>query len=111
MSWAVSRALERSCGGPLDCETTSVITYDTFGRGFLAGYCNGCHGHAVANRQAAPAATVFDTNEGASVFEYRLAVRARGEDDALPPMPPAGGVTPDARDRLHTTLRENPPLP
>lgn len=95
---------ESSSSGELDCETSSVITYDTFGRGFLAAYCNGCHGGAVANRQGAPGGTVFDTVQGASMHADRIAVRVLDEDDELPPMPPSGGVTPDDRERVRVWL-------
>jgi len=95
---------DSSSGGELDCETSSVITYDTFGRGFLAAYCNGCHGGAVANRQGAPGSIVFDTAQGASMFADRIAVRVLDDDDELPPMPPAGGVTPDDRERVRVWL-------
>lgn len=93
-----------SSGGELDCETSSVITYDTFGRGFLAAYCNGCHGAAVANRQGAPPGIIFDTAEAASMFADRIEIRVLDDEDELPPMPPAGGVTPEDRERLHVWL-------
>ncbi len=90
--------------GALDCETSSVITYDTFGRGFLAAYCNGCHGGAVANRRGAPGDVVFDNAEDASMLADRIAVRVLQADDELPPMPPGGGVTPDDRERVRVWL-------
>ena len=29
------------------CEEQPAVTYDTFGEGFLAAYCDGCHGSEV----------------------------------------------------------------
>lgn len=93
-----------SDGGAPDCENGPVVTYDTFGRGFLASYCNGCHGNAVVERQGAPVDIVFDTAQGASSLADRIAARVIPEGDAPPTMPPAGGITPDDRERVRVWL-------
>ncbi|MCA9709179.1 MAG: hypothetical protein KDK70_25265 [Myxococcales bacterium] len=86
--------------GLAPCDEQPVITYDTFGRGFLATYCDGCHGSAVEDRQGAPDDVVFDTPEGAQDWADRILARSAPADGSPPTMPPAGGVTPDDADRL-----------
>lgn len=82
------------------CEEQPVITYDTFGRGFLATYCDGCHGAAVENRQGAPADVTFDTREQALALADRILARTAPADGSAPTMPPVGGVTEEDRERL-----------
>ncbi len=82
------------------CDAQPTITYDTFGRGFLATYCDGCHGTDVTNRQGAPDDVVFDDRETAETWADRILVRSAPEDGSAPTMPPAGGVPDDDRDRL-----------
>lgn len=82
------------------CEEQPVITYDTFGRGFLATYCDGCHGSAVTERQGAPDDVVFDTRDGALEWADRILERSAPADGSVATMPPVGGVTPDDTDRL-----------
>lgn len=93
-----------SSGGLAPCDEQPVITYDTFGRGFLATYCNGCHGGAVVNRQGAPASVVLDTHEQALALADRILARTAPEGGSEPTMPPAGGVTDDDRERLRVWL-------
>ena len=85
------------------CDDVPIITYDTFGRGFLATYCNGCHGGLVENRQNAPESVVFDTREQASDFADRILARSL-PDEGVTPMPPAGGITPDDSERARIWL-------
>lgn len=95
-----------SGGEALDCEEAPVITYDTFGRGFLSTYCNGCHGGDVAGeaRQKAPPEVVFDDPEGTDLFADRILARTLPEDGSPPTMPPAGGITPDDLERVEIWL-------
>lgn len=86
--------------GLAPCEEQPVITYDTFGRGFLATYCDGCHGSAVVERQGAPPEVVFDSAAGASMFADRILARTAPPDGSEATMPPVGGVTEEHRDRL-----------
>ncbi len=86
--------------GLAPCEEQPVITYDTFGRGFLATYCDGCHGSAVTERQGAPEDVVFDTREGAMEWADRILERSAPSDGSVATMPPVGGVTPDDTDRV-----------
>jgi hypothetical protein len=85
------------------CDDEPVITFDTFGRGFLATYCNGCHGGEVLDRKGAPPTVSFDDRETASVFAERILVRVV-PPEGVTPMPPAGGVTEDDLERLRIWL-------
>ncbi len=85
------------------CDEAPVLTYDTFGRGFLATYCNGCHGGEVVDRKGAPPTVVFDDVDAASLFAERILVRV-SPSDGLPPMPPAGGITKDDLERARIWL-------
>lgn len=87
----------------LDCDAVPVITYDTFGAGFLATYCNGCHGAQVLDRKGAPPDVVFETRADAASFADRILARRMPPAGTIP-MPPAGGVTPDDDERLHIWL-------
>jgi hypothetical protein len=87
-------------GGLAPCDEQPVLTYDTFGRGFLSTYCDGCHGSAVVERQGAPASVVFDTHEQALALGDRILARAAPTDGSEPTMPPVGGVTEADRERL-----------
>ena len=87
-------------GGELDCEQAPTVTYDTFGRGFLATYCDGCHGSEVTDRQDAPADVVFDDRESAQDWADRILARTAPPDGSDPTMPPVGGVTPEDTERL-----------
>ena len=87
----------------LVCADAPTLTYDTFGNGFLATYCNGCHGAGVPDRQGAPEAFVFDTREQVDMFADRILARAIPAE-GVTPMPPAGGVTPDDLERLEIWL-------
>lgn len=87
-------------GGVPDCENGPVVTYDTFGRGFLAAYCNGCHGSQVADRRGAPPATLLDDRDTVSMLGDRILARTMPPDGSAPTMPPAGGITADDRERL-----------
>jgi hypothetical protein len=87
----------------VDCEEDPVVTYDTFGRGFLATYCNGCHAGAVVDRKGAPPMVVFDDRETVSIFAERILVRVL-PPEGLTPMPPAGGVTEADLERLQIWL-------
>ncbi len=86
--------------GLAPCDEQPVITYDTFGRGFLSTYCDGCHGSAVDDRQGAPDDVVFDTREDAADWADRILARVAPDDGSGPTMPPVGGITPQDVDRV-----------
>ena len=91
---------ESEDGGELRCDEAPTVTYDTFGRGFLSTYCDGCHGSAVEDRQNAPVDVVFDTREGAQDWADRILARTVPPDGSAPTMPPVGGVTDEDRERV-----------
>lgn len=92
-------------GALAPCDEQPVLTYDTFGRGFLATYCDGCHGGDVTERQGAPPSVVLDTRQQVLALADRILARTAPDDGSAPTMPPVGGVTPDDRDRLVVWLR------
>ena len=85
------------------CDEAPVINYDTFGRGFLDTYCNGCHGAGAADRQGAPEMVVFDDAAGATQWGPRIQARVFPVGQ-MPPMPPAGGVPEGDLDRAQVWL-------
>ena len=91
----------------LPCDELPVITYDTFGAGFLATYCNGCHSGAVGDRRGAPPSVVFDPREQAASFAARILAR-REPPPNITPMPPAGGVVAEDDEKLQIWLQCNP---
>jgi cytochrome c5 len=87
-----------SDGSARSCDQAPVVTYESFGRGFLTTYCNGCHAGAVTSRQGAPPDVVFDDAEQARAWADRILARSF-PDDGVAPMPPAGGLVPEDADR------------
>ncbi len=83
-----------------DCDEGPVVTYDTFGRGFLAGYCNGCHGTQVSDRRGAPPEVLLDDRDSVAMYGDRIFARVMPPDGSAPTMPPAGGITVEDRERL-----------
>jgi uncharacterized membrane protein len=76
----------------------TTLTYDSFGREFLATQCNTCHARDATTRHGAPEAYHFDTLADIHARADRIFVRAAGPNTSMPPGPydpPA-----DERDRL-----------
>jgi uncharacterized membrane protein len=95
-------ALVAACGAaPLEIEEVpcpeagTALTYDGFGRGFLASHCNTCH---TAGRSGAPASYRFDTLEDVRRHRARIFVRAAGPNVSMPPGP--ADPPEEERDRL-----------
>ena len=102
MNKAVALALLAACGAaPLELdempcpEAGTTLTYESFGRAFLASYCNGCH---TASTSGAPASYRFDTLEDVHAHRERIFVRAAGPNVSMPPGPKDPPA--DERDRL-----------
>ncbi len=74
------------------CGDAPVVTYETFGAGFLTENCNACHAVTSANRNGAPDDVHFDTVEEAWSFAPRILARSLSDP---PGMPPEGGTTAD----------------
>jgi len=84
---------------PVDpaCEDVPVVTWESWGQGFLVEACQGCHASTARDRYGAPASVVFDTEADAYRWKDRILSRAAAE---TPSMPPAGGVSEAERELL-----------
>ncbi|WP_434427820.1 hypothetical protein [Nannocystis pusilla] len=109
-------------GPPLPpCPPENVLTWRSFGAGFLLTWCTGCHSSALAEdaRQGAPPAVDFDTYARYKPFERLVYERAVTEahaiavdpDAAASPMPPAGLVPAADRERLAQWIACGSPAP
>ena len=76
-------------------DTGTALTYDNFGRDFLARECNTCHSSA---KNGAPSSYRFDTVDDIRKHRDRIFIRAAGPNVTMPPGPddPAS----DERDQL-----------
>ena len=99
---AAALALLAGCGlAPLELdevpcpETGTALTYDGFGRAFLATYCNGCHSTSTSG---APSSYRFDTLEEVRAHRARIFARSAGPNVSMPPGPEDPPA--DERDRL-----------
>jgi uncharacterized membrane protein len=99
---ALALALLAACGAPvLELEEVpcpdegTALTYESFGRGFLASHCNTCH---TASKSGAPSGYRFDTLEDVHRHRARIFARAAGPNVSMPPGP--ADPPEDERDRL-----------
>jgi uncharacterized membrane protein len=76
---------------------TPIVTWDTFGSGFVNTFCQGCHASTSPDRHGAPADVIFDTEQDTLKRWARVLERSAS---AEPTMPPAGGPGEDDRERL-----------
>jgi uncharacterized membrane protein len=76
------------------CDDAPPATWNSFGEGFVVQHCQSCHATTTADRQGAPEAVVFDTEEDTWAWADRILARAAGDDADMPPM---GGVEADER--------------
>ncbi len=92
-----------SCGGGDDeeggpsgatCPESSALTYESFGRGFMAAYCTRCHSASLSSsdRNGAPSDHNFDTLEGIldTPAEHLDEQAASGPAHTNTSMPPDG---------------------
>lgn len=79
--------------GPSLCDDAPVVTWENFGSGFTTESCQACHASTATDRQGAPEAVVFDTEEDALAHADSILGRVIDMGD----MPPQGGVTEDDR--------------
>jgi hypothetical protein len=108
-------------GSPLPpCPPDNVLTWRSFGAGFLLTWCTGCHASGLpdAERQGAPTGVDFDTYAAYKPLErlvYERAVleahTAATNPAAASPMPPAGVVPEADRRRLAQWIACGSPLP
>lgn len=87
---------QETCGNDVP-----IVTWSSFGQGFLSTYCQGCHASRAADRRGAPANVVFDAKSDALGQSARILARAAGD---APTMPPAGGPPASERQRLSIWL-------
>jgi uncharacterized membrane protein len=99
-------ALLLACAGGDDtggdpCAEVSVVTWETFGAGFVTENCQSCHASTQTDREGAPADVTFDA--AADVWARRDAVlRTAGAEP--PTMPPLGGTREEDRQKLRDWL-------
>jgi uncharacterized membrane protein len=65
----------------------TALTYDSFGRDFLAAHCNSCHNAAESRRAGAPESYRFDTLDDVRAHKDRIFVRAAASNTTMPPGP------------------------
>jgi uncharacterized membrane protein len=65
----------------------TTLTYPSFGRGFLATWCQTCHGQASGERKGAPAGYDFGTLEDVRSARRRIFARAAVDNVTMPPGP------------------------
>lgn len=63
------------------------LTYDSFGRPFMAQNCQTCHGQASADRKGAPSGYDFGSVESIREHKSRIFARAAADNTTMPPGP------------------------
>ena len=79
-----------------ECVDAPLITYSSFGQGFIDFNCQGCHGSGAPNRQGAPESVTFDNHEEVFFWLERIYQRTHISLD----MPPALGIFEEDQERL-----------
>lgn len=71
-----------------DCPSEGTpLTYESFGKGFINGYCQPCHGSSVDDRRGAPPNYTFDDYDQVLELKDRVFARAAAGNDSMPPGP------------------------
>lgn len=83
------------------CVDAPVVTWSSWGEGFVSQNCQSCHRSTTTDRRGAPEEVTFDTEDSALSHADRILARAAGE---APTMPPSGGVSEDDRYLLEVWL-------
>jgi mono/diheme cytochrome c family protein len=65
----------------------TTVTYDNFGKGFLAANCQRCHGAATDGRNGAPPDFDFGTIDQVRAHKDRIFARAAEDNTTMPPGP------------------------
>jgi len=102
-----SAGLDSGLAGDVDtgdaCRDAPLVTWDSWGHGFMLSACQGCHGADVDDRHGAPQGVGFDTVD--QVWQWSALILQRAAPaTGSPTMPPAGGTTEDDRTRLRWWL-------
>ena len=84
-----------ACGSAADrpdsCADQPVVTWESFGHGFMTSYCVSCHStYNTTNRYGAPENVNFDTEADTLHWKARIQQRVLEEQT----MPLGGGVYP-----------------
>jgi len=84
------------------CPPGSALTYESFGREFLAVHCQGCHGSTSSARRGAPSSYDFGTLEEVRRLRERIYARAAEGNVTMPPGPddPPAAARADLADWL-----------
>ncbi|HEU4535393.1 MAG TPA: hypothetical protein VFS00_14795, partial [Polyangiaceae bacterium] len=113
---ALAAALLAACGGAAadegafsgsTCPPDSTLTYESFGRDFMASYCTGCHASALrgVKRHGAPSDHDLDTLEAvreteAGHIDENAAAGPERVNVAMPPADYARQPSEEERRRL-----------
>lgn len=92
--------LEPISDDPL-CDEAPIVTWSSWGEGFVIGSCQACHSATSTDREGAPADVNFDTRDEVLARKARILDRSTGDS---PSMPPEGGVLDDDRQLLEIWL-------
>lgn len=93
---------ESTAIGVQTCDaTTPLVTWETFGEGFVTTHCKGCHASTAIDRQGAPAVVILDTREDALDWKSAILYNAASLE---PSMPPNGGPVDEDRQLLSIWL-------
>jgi len=65
----------------------STLTYESFGRDFLATNCQTCHAGGTYDRKGAPSGYDFGTVEDVRRWRSRIFARAAADNVTMPPGP------------------------
>jgi mono/diheme cytochrome c family protein len=65
----------------------TTLTYDNFGKPFLDGNCQTCHGAEATERDGAPSGYDFGTHADAVRWRARIFARAATTNTSMPPGP------------------------
>jgi uncharacterized membrane protein len=65
----------------------TALTYESFGRDYLAASCQTCHGQSSADRKGAPPGYDFGTLEQVRAQKARIFARAAADNTTMPPGP------------------------
>lgn len=63
------------------------LTYENFGKQFLADWCDSCHSVDSKSRRGAPLAYIFDTYEATHALRKRIFLRSAANNTTMPPGP------------------------
>lgn len=91
---------DAAVGGFCD-EDWPVMSWATFGQGFVTTWCRGCHSAEAPSRRGAPVGIDFDTEAQTLALADRVLARSTGRSAD---MPPAGGPLEEDRLRLRIWL-------